>query len=142
MTVRTAGAAAICCHTNATSHSLSRDDQVAAAAQRLASTVSVRHRIVIPVAKQKCFATSLHLNQRKRDDNKNKICAFQGGALLWGGGQRGKSSKTLFFVGNATTIKFKNSKFYCRKILLSWRRLLLNLPDSISMDRGARLQCF
>ena len=60
--------------------------------------------------------------QRKRDDNKNKICIFQGGG--WAGGQRGKLSKTLFFVGNATTIKFWKWIFYCREILLSWRRLL------------------
>ena len=39
-------------------------------------------------------------------------------------GQTGKSSKTLFFVGNVTTIKLKNCKFYCRDILLSLRRLL------------------
>ena len=42
------------------------------------------------------------LDQRKRDDNKNKICAFRGG----GGGQGGKLSKTLFFMGNVMTIKF------------------------------------
>ena len=42
--------------------------------------------------------------QRKRDDNKNKICAFQGGGGNWG--QRGKSSKTLFFMGDVMTIDF------------------------------------
>ena len=42
--------------------------------------------------------------QRKRDDNKNEICAFQGG---WAGGQRGKLCKTLFFMGNVMTIKFR-----------------------------------
>ena len=34
---------------------------------------------------------------------KIKISLFEGGGLE---GQRGKSSKTLFFIGNATTIKF------------------------------------
>ena len=29
----------------------------------------------------------------------------------------------LLFVGNVTTIKFRNCKFYCREILLSLRRL-------------------
>ena len=43
-------------------------------------------------------------SQRRRDDNKNKICGFEGGGENWG--QRGRSSKTLFSVGNATTIKF------------------------------------
>ena len=52
---------------------------------------------------------------------KIKFSIFEG-AGPWG--QRGKSSKMLFFVGNATTIKFSKCKFYCRKILLSLRRLL------------------
>ena len=34
---------------------------------------------------------------------KIKFALFRGG---WAGGQGGKLSKTLFFVGNATTIKF------------------------------------
>ena len=54
-----------------------------------------------------CRFSSLNLqeNQRRGDDNKNKIFTFlRGGGGL--GGQRGKSSKTLLFVGNATTIKF------------------------------------
>ena len=59
--------------------------------------------------------------QGKRDDNKNKICAFQGG---WAGRQGGKLSKTLFFIGNVMTIKFWKWTFYRREILLSWRRLL------------------
>ena len=63
------------------------------------------------------------ISQRRRDDNKNKIFGFWGGGA-WG--QRGKSSKTLFFVGNAATIKFWKCKFYCRKILLSLRRLLVS----------------
>ena len=62
------------------------------------------------------------VSQRKRDDNKNKICAFQGG---WAGGQRGKLAKTLLFMGNVMTIRFRKWKFYCREILLSWRRLLV-----------------
>ena len=33
--------------------------------------------------------------QRRRDDNKNKICAFEGGGAHWG--QRGKSSKNAVF---------------------------------------------
>ena len=60
-------------------------------------------------------------DQRQRDDNRNKIFAFWGGGIS---GQRGKSSKMLFFVGNSTTIKFWNCKFYCREILLSLHRLL------------------
>ena len=36
---------------------------------------------------------------------KMKFAFFRGGGG-WAGGQRGKFSKTLFFVGNATTIKF------------------------------------
>ena len=35
---------------------------------------------------------------------KIKFALFRGG---WAGGQGGKLSKTLFFVGNATTIKFR-----------------------------------
>ena len=45
------------------------------------------------------------LCQRKRDDNENTIRAFEGGGG-WAGGQSGKSSKTLFFMGNVMTIKF------------------------------------
>ena len=41
-----------------------------------------------------------------------------------GRGQGGKLSKMLFFMGNVMTIKFWKWKFYCREILLSWRRLL------------------
>ena len=68
------------------------------------------------------------LSQRRRDENKNKICAFEGDRL-WG--QRGKLSKNtvfflVFFVGNATTIKFWKCKFYCREILPPLRRLLLS----------------
>ena len=64
--------------------------------------------------------------QRKRDDNKNKICVFQGG----GGGRGGREEHCpkryfLFFVGNATTITFWKWKFYCWEILLSRRRLLI-----------------
>ena len=57
------------------------------------------------------------LAQRQRDDNKNKNFRF----LRWGGawGQRGKSPKTLFFVGNATTIKFWKCKFYCRVVVIA-----------------------
>ena len=55
---------------------------------------------------------------------KIKFSLFEGGGgAFWG--QRGKSSKTLFFVGNATTIRFRKCKFYCRGILLSLRRLLI-----------------
>ena len=41
----------------------------------------------------------------------------------WAGGQGGKLSKTLFFMGNVMTIKFWKWNFYCGEILLSWRRL-------------------
>ena len=44
------------------------------------------------------------------------------GVKNWG--RRGKSSKTRFFVGNATTIKYWMCNFYCWEILLSLRRLL------------------
>ena len=47
--------------------------------------------------------------QRKRDDNKNKICTFRGGG--WAGGQGGKLSKTLFFMGNVMTINFECENF-------------------------------
>ena len=45
------------------------------------------------------------LAQRRRDDNKNRICAFEGG---WGirGGEGNRPKTLFFFVGNATTIKF------------------------------------
>ena len=52
---------------------------------------------------------------------------FRGGG--WEGGQGGKLSKTLFFMGNVMTIKFWKCKFYCREILLSWRRLLKPQPQ-------------
>ena len=46
-----------------------------------------------------CFC----LSQTRRDDNKTKMCVFERG---WARGSRGELSKTLFFVGNAMTIKF------------------------------------
>ena len=55
----------------------------------------------------------LEKSQRRRDDNKNIIFAFWGGGGL--GGQRGKTSKTLFFVGNATTINFESANFIVEK---------------------------
>ena len=55
---------------------------------------------------------------------KIKFALFRGG---WAGGQGGKLSKTLFFMGNVMTIKFWKWKCCCREILLSWRRLLENL---------------
>ena len=42
--------------------------------------------------------------QRKRDDNKNKICTFQGGPGQ--GGREENCPKHCFFMGNVTTIKF------------------------------------
>ena len=78
-------------------------------------------------------------DQRKRDDNKNKICAFRGGG--WAGGQGGKLSKMLFFVGNATTIKFWKWKFYCREILLSWRRLLPEAVFNFAGSKGEPAAC-
>ena len=62
------------------------------------------------------------ITQRRRDDNKNKSFAFEGGGL-WG--REKNRPKTLVFVGNATTIKFWKWTFYCREILLSLRRLLI-----------------
>ena len=63
------------------------------------------------------------LDQRRRDDKKNKFCVFEGGGL---GGREENRPKTLFFfVGNATTIKFWMCEFDCREILVSLRRLLL-----------------
>ena len=44
---------------------------------------------------------------------KIKFLFFEGGGLC---GREGKSSKTLFFMGNATTIKSWKCKFYCREI--------------------------
>ena len=41
------------------------------------------------------------------------------------GAERENRPKTLFFVGNATTIKFWTCTFYCREVLLSLRRLLI-----------------
>ena len=67
--------------------------------------------------------------QRRRDDNENKIFAFWGGGP-WG--QRGKSSKTLFFfffVGNATTAKILNLK-----ILLS--RNVVVIAQAPSVERA------
>ena len=44
-------------------------------------------------------------SQRLRDENKNKICTFEGGV---GRGRREENSpKTLFFLGNGTTINFE-----------------------------------
>ena len=48
---------------------------------------------------------------------KIKLHFFGGGGGNWG--QRGKSPKTLLFIGNATTIKIWNCKFDCWEILLS-----------------------
>ena len=53
---------------------------------------------------------------------KIKRALFRG---AWAGAQGGKLSKTLFFMGNVMTMKFWKWKFYCRMILLSWRRLLI-----------------
>ena len=50
--------------------------------------------------------------QRQRDDNKNRILHFSGGG--WAGGQGGKLSKTLFFMG-----KLHDNKILKVKILLS-----------------------
>ena len=41
-------------------------------------------------------------NQRKRDDNKNKICTFQGGL---GRGAGRKIVQNAFFMGNVMTKK-------------------------------------
>ena len=44
------------------------------------------------------------VSQVRQDDNKNKICALRGGGAIVG--REENRPKTLFFVGNATTIKF------------------------------------
>ena len=56
-------------------------------------------------------------------------------------GGRGKSSKMLFFVGNATTIKFLKCKFYCRELLLSLHRLLTS-GSSTELESGNALGAF
>ena len=60
--------------------------------------------------------------QRLRNDNKNKICVFQGGGA-WGA-EKQIVSKTLFSWGDAMTREFWKCQFYCLEILLSLRRLL------------------
>ena len=64
--------------------------------------------------------------QRRRDDNKNKICAFEGGGP-WG--QRGKSfQKRCFFSWETPRqLNFESAHFIVEKILLSLRRLLKGL---------------
>ena len=62
------------------------------------------------------------VSQRRRDDNKNNIFAFEGRGGL--GGREENRLKMLVFVRIATTIKFRKCKFYSREILLSLRRLL------------------
>ena len=53
--------------------------------------------------------------QRRRDDNENKIFAFEGGGGPWGQrGQRGKSSKSAYFRG-----KRHDNKILKVQILLS-----------------------
>ena len=53
-----------------------------------------------------CFHEHCWLSviQRRRDDNKNKICGFFWGVVVWG--REENCPKMLFFLGNATTIKF------------------------------------
>ena len=53
------------------------------------------------------------LNQRKRDDNKNKICVFQGGGG-WAGGAERKIVQNAFFRG-----KRHDNKILNVRILLS-----------------------
>ena len=62
-------------------------------------------------------------SRRKRDDNKNKICAFQGG---WAGGQGGKLSKTLFFHG-----KRHDNKNLKVKMLLSRNFVVMALAPKL-----------
>ena len=52
-------------------------------------------------SRQNSLAIANPMAQRRRDDNKNKISAFEGGGL---GGREENRPKTLFFIGNATTI--------------------------------------
>ena len=66
-------------------------------------TENLSKESVVLVKRENGFTETLS-SQRQRDDNKNKICAFEGGGPR---GQRGKSSQnSVFFLGNATTIKF------------------------------------
>ena len=62
--------------------------------------------------------------QRRRDDNINKTRVFWGGGGHWAPGREENRPKTLFFLRNATTIKYWKWKLCCREILLSLRRLL------------------
>ena len=50
----------------------------------------------------------LSLVQRQRDDNKNKICAFEGGGPR---GQSGKSSKNAFFCGNQAPPSYGSGRY-------------------------------
>ena len=68
------------------------------------------------------------LNQRRRDDNKNKICSFEGGGVALGAER--KSSKTLFFVGNVTTINFE------MQILLSRNFVVVAQAPIENKERG------
>ena len=83
--------------------------------QTSATTRNIRKKLPRRPNNQKPwdFWMCMILNQRRRDDNENKNFAFWGGGGL--GGQRGKSSKTLSFVGNATTIKFWKCNFIVEK---------------------------
>ena len=66
---------------------------------------------------------------------KIKVSLFEGGALA---AERQIVQNAVFFVGNATTIKFWMCKFYCREILLSLRRLLKATNTVFLGRRGPR----
>ena len=58
----------------------------------------------------------IHVLLRESETTIKIKFAFSAGGGGGAGGQRGKLSKTLFFVGNATTIKtFESEKFIVEK---------------------------
>ena len=78
-------------------------------------------------------SSSFYSNQRRRDDNKNKIFSlFEGGG---GWGQRGKSSKTLFFRG-----KCHDNKILKVQILLSRYFVVIAHAPTKSGSRQKSLQ--
>ena len=70
------------------------------------------------------FSINFLRNQRQRDDNKNKTCAFEGGGPR---GQRGKLSKKTVFRGKRHDNKILKVIILLSRNLLSLRRLLRNL---------------
>ena len=71
--------------------------------------------------------------QRKRDDNKNKICVFQGGG--WAGGQAGKIVQNAIFHG-----KRHDNKILKVNILLSTNFVVMAQAPSngITKEKGSK----